>query len=361
MNQNLNSGKESLFRKLSLLSLVSVYFLILVGGIVRSTGSGMGCPDWPKCFDQWVPPTSSEQLPENYEEIYSAKRMAKNERFAKYLSFFGLNRTAEKILNRNSVSEATTFNKYKTWTEYFNRVLGVLVGLFITVTFISSLPLIRRRTGLFVIASLAFIMVVFQGWIGSVVVSTNLVPWMVTVHMLLALVIVGLLTLAVFSSRRSLRFNYKIFPGNIKPLLFIALILMVIQIALGTQVREAIDVIASNYNYGNRQQWIGELGLGFYVHRSFSLLILAIHVYILYRVWKKYSQGFIFRLAAVSLGVIFVTILSGAVMAYFSIPAFIQPLHLMLSSLIFGIQFLLLLAVFKNPVADHYPEFEFAS
>jgi cytochrome c oxidase assembly protein subunit 15 len=175
------STKKSInsYRRLSGITVVAVYFLILVGGIVRSTGSGMGCPDWPKCFGSIVPPTSVDQLPANYQEIYLEKRLAKNDRFVATLSKLG-------------------------FTEYINRLIGVVIGLLILATLIKSLSLWSQDKWIPGTAFLALVLVSFTGWIGSIVVSTNLLAWMITFHMLLALALVAVL---LYSHRRASRLH----------------------------------------------------------------------------------------------------------------------------------------------------------
>ena len=165
-----NTDKElSRLGKFSLLTLISVYFLILVGGIVRSTGSGMGCPDWPKCFGNWVPPTSISELPSDYKEVYSNKRAKKNQKLAVYLQTLGFDNLASDILNDDSILEEADFNPVKTWIEYVNRLVGVLIGLFIIVTVYLSTKFFNSDRKLFLTSLATLILVIFQGWIGSLV------------------------------------------------------------------------------------------------------------------------------------------------------------------------------------------------
>ncbi|MEO6977888.1 MAG: COX15/CtaA family protein, partial [Mucilaginibacter sp.] len=112
------------FQKINLATIILLFILILAGGVVRSTGSGMGCPDWPKCFGRYIPPTSVNELPKDYKQKYVAGRLAKNQRFAKTLDVFGYSDLAKRIREDRSILVPEDFNAAKTWTEYINRVIG---------------------------------------------------------------------------------------------------------------------------------------------------------------------------------------------------------------------------------------------
>jgi cytochrome c oxidase assembly protein subunit 15 len=335
------------FRKLTISTLVSVYILILVGGVVRSTGSGMGCPDWPKCFGQWTPPTSVNELPANYKETYSEYRHKKNERFAKYLTAFGFKETADKILNDDSVKEEADFNPVKTWIEYLNRVVGVIIGFLIFAVFVYSIRYWKTNRVITAIALLSFILVGFQGWLGSIVVSTNLTPWTITLHMFLAMVIVALLIYLVHVSQpeiqNSSQFNLQ---PSVKVLLVLCMVVLLVQILFGTQVREGIDRVARQIQ--GRENWISAIGMDFIIHRTFSWAVLILNAALVGKLWKMQAiNGFALTVILLILG----TILTGAGMAWFAVPPYLQPVHLLLATVTFGVQFLLVLKVgFKNSV-----------
>jgi len=327
------------FYKLSLSTLVAVYILILVGGVVRSTGSGMGCPDWPKCFGNWVPPTDVSQLPPNYKEIYADYRHQKNVRFAKYLRMIGMGTTADQLLNDESVLVEGDFNPTKTWIEYFNRITGVTIGFLIILVFAYSLKFWNSDRKLTIIAFLTLVLVIFQGWIGSFVVSSNLTPWTITVHMFLALLLVAMLVYLVHAVSPHE-------PAVSSPTgywwLMACIAVLLVQILLGTQVREAIDNVARTTE---RENWIASIQSAFTIHRSFSWLVLLLHVGLVFNLRRITALR---RLQMTLMLSIVLTILSGIGMAWFAVPAFLQPVHLLLATVCFGIQFLFLLKLSRK-------------
>ncbi|MBL7871465.1 MAG: COX15/CtaA family protein [Cyclobacteriaceae bacterium] len=330
------------FRKLCFLTLVAVYFLILVGGIVRTTGSGMGCPDWPKCFGTWVPPTSVNQLPANYKETFAEFRDKKNIKFAQYLSILGFEKTAQAILADESILVEADFNPVKTWIEYANRVVGVLIGFLIMGVFVMSLKFRTTRPAFFWISLTTLLTVIVQGWFGSIVVSTNLTSWTITLHMLLAFVLVGLLVWLYVNSGEQ---QPVIATKGIKWMVVVCMVLLVVQVLFGTEVRAAIDRV-SDLNMP-REIWIGQVWEEFIVHRTFSWVILITNGFLVVRLMKTSGRN---PLTLSLIVLILLTLFSGAGMAYFAVPAALQPIHLLVATVTFGVQFLLYLRLNTSPI-----------
>lgn len=312
------------FRKLGFWTVGAIYFLILVGGIVRATGSGMGCPDWPKCFGTWIPPTDVSQLPSNYKEIYGAKLKGEVE-----------------------------FNAIKTWIEYINRLVGVAIGFLVFGTFVSSLISFRKKDKTIVFLSLlATILVAFEGWLGSKVVSSELHPVMITLHMILSVIIVFILLYAVARS-----YNYVIEVEDVADksslsfLVSAAIFLTIGQVLLGTQVREVVDQVASVMGDALRTEWVANLGGKFQMHAFFSIVIVIINFLIYYRINKSINEkGLLSKFANWLLITIGIELISGLSLAYLGFPKLMQPVHLTLGTLAIGIQFVIFLFLNKERV-----------
>lgn len=357
--QETTFGKR--FRFWSVLTVISIYLLILVGGIVRATGSGMGCPDWPKCFGQWVPPTEASQLPADYKQVYTAQRVVKNQKLARTLASLGFKQVAGNIFDHPTQYIETDFNATKTWIEYVNRLLGALIGIFVFVTAVVAWPYWQRDRPVFWLAVASWLLTGFQGWLGSLVVSTNLLPVMVTIHMGLALFIVALLLYAAHRARwgsveqeLSHQLELETLGGQddeevavatgLRWLLWGALLLTFGQIIIGTQVREEIDQIAAVAGYAQRATWIDKLGSVFESHRTLSAIVVLVNVYVGYQLWQM-AVPTLRRLVMATWMVLGLEMVAGIMLAYFALPAFVQPIHLTLATMLFGTQFLTLLAL----------------
>jgi heme a synthase len=289
-------------------TICAIYLLIFVGGVVRSTGAGMGCPDWPKCFGLWIPPTSVEQLPENYQEIFGEK-----------------------------LKGEVVFNATKTWIEYLNRLLGVVIGFFVLGTFLFSF---YRKTSIKTryLTFLGLCLTLLQGWLGSKVVATELSHSMINVHLGLAIIIVLVYVYCYAIQENTMKLENS-FP---KLLMMLVLCLTVVQMFFGTEVRTAVDTLSKKLEGAFRATWLETIGIKFYIHRSFSLFVLFIN-YLLFRVVRNGFSDLVKKKLTYSvLTILGLEVVTGVILYYIGFPAFAQPIHLLFATLLLGVQFYIL-------------------
>lgn len=323
------------FIRLNWFTLVFIYLVIIAGSFVRITGSGMGCPDWPKCFGQYIPPTTDANLPEDYKNIYVEKRLKKIDRFSSFLEKIGMKDVAVKIRSDKSILLEQDFNARKTWTEYINRLFGVLAGFGVLFVWISVLRKYRNKKLVF-LSSLNLILLVIQAWFGSIVVASNLVPWTITVHLLLALLIVCIQLILVQKTSITQQIPL-ITSKRIRWIIWIVFIITFIQMFLGTQVREAIDVLVKQ-GY-SREYWVENIGLPFFIHRSFSWIVLILLAYL----WFLNKKYFRIPLINLSVYILLLELISGILLAYVNMPGLVQTSHLLFACILFGTLFMKIL------------------
>ena len=320
-------------------ALVLVYLVILAGALVRMTGSGMGCPDWPKCFGYYIPPTDISTVQLEDGRSYSKGQMviyhdtlwiAENE-FQYTSEFWKTNSGSEAALKVYPKPQYAEFNAFHTWTEYINRLLTGLLGLPILVmTFLAMLYYKRSNDYWPVIYSVfAIVMILFEAWLGKMVVDKNLNTSTITLHMVGSLGI--LLSLLFLIRRTNEKANYTI-PVVLRKALSFFFIIHLVQLLLGTQVRESVDLLLDIL--------IDNLPVGFKIHRSFSILIviLATMMYFQYKRLEIKPRKFTYLFVVLGLEVLF-----GVGLAYLGLPKVLQPLHLLFSILLFALSGMLLL------------------
>ena len=329
---------KSYFLKSAKVSLVLVYLVIFAGAFVRLTGSGMGCPDWPKCFGYYIPPTEKKELlftPNR--AYYKGQVIIKDETLLVVKSdFFSKSNFDSSNWEKYTKHDYAIFNPMHTWVEYINRLLGALAGIFCFLTFILSFGFWKQNKRLVLLSFLICILMGFQAWLGKTVVDSVLNPFKISLHMLTALLII-IFQIYLISSVKLKERLVKVDTKFNKILLF-AIFLTLIQILLGTSVRQHVDLISESG--APKILWLQNPAITFYIHRSFSILVLLTNLYLLNRNRRLKLN---FQKINWILVLIGIEIFTGIFMFYLDFPFGTQTIHVVLATILFGIQFYLFL------------------
>tara|TARA_B100000073_G_scaffold12890_1_gene10698 strand:- start:482 stop:1510 length:1029 start_codon:yes stop_codon:yes gene_type:complete len=339
---------NSLYRK-TIISIVIVYLVILAGGIVRMTGSGMGCPDWPKCFGFLIPPTERSQLEWKSNSEYNKNQIVIIDEKLFYANnkFKSKNKFEMSNWSKYTKHDYSKFNVYHTWIEYINRLIGAIAGLSVLILFVNSLKFLKTKKIITGLSFLALIAIIFQAWLGKMVVDSNLTANTITIHMLMAIILLFILfSILAISNPNKKRVKIS---RNISILVLISIVLLLIQIITGTEVRKFIDIKMELLNYAEKERWIENISSSFSFHRSFSWAIIFVNSLIYYHARKL---GLKLKIIHIVNTLIFFQISSGIIMYYFHFPFSSQPIHLLISTMIISIQFyfLLLYKTSKNAI-----------
>ncbi len=314
----MNGTRLKAFARMALATTIATYTLILVGALVRAAGAGLGCPDWPKCFGSWIPPVQASQLPPGW--------------------------------------DPAQFNATLTWLEYTNRLLGVTIGLLIVATLVMALLWHRHRPRLLWPSVAAAVLVGFQGWLGGQVVRSGLEPWMITAHMVVALVIVTLLLYATFHARlqrAGLPRSSDPARRRFRLAVVAVIVLSLVQVGLGTNVRGAMEHAVDQNPELPRSEWVEQVGTLDKVHRGYSQILLLATIGL--AVWSRRrfrdDTGLV-RAADASVALVVAQMALGAALVYLDVPPVAQLLHLSAASVYLGMLTLLALQSQREPVAS---------
>ena len=325
------------FIKISKISLILVLLVILAGSLVRMTGSGMGCPDWPKCFGYLIPPTNISEIEWSPNKSYKKGIILRNNgklivSKSDFISSNQINFSNWKNYTKHNYSD---FDATKTWIEFINRLLGAIAGLATLIMFVFSFSYWNKKNILILNSLLIIIGMGFQAWLGKLVVDSNLAPYKITVHMLMALVIISLIIYSIFKTQKNLKGEI-IRDSFVKNLVSFTVLISLIQIVIGTQVREFIDLQYEIYGPNNKDKWLNAPNFYFYFHRTFSILILLLNFGLYYLIkLRNYSSIIIRKISFI----IFLEIVVGIVMYYIDFPFLSQPIHLLLATILFSYQY----------------------
>jgi len=283
-------------------SIVFTYALIFIGGFVRVTDSGLGCPDWPKCFDRWYPPLTISDIPKDFTTYYD---------------------------NYNCIESeiCKEFDITKAWIEYLNRLFGSITGIVILITVLFLYKIRSNYKSAFYLGAMALFLTCIEGLIGKYVVTSHLEGGVVTIHLLIALIIISLLIMSysfINKGNMDIKSNYTPDQINVMNWIFTFMIIVII---LGTQVRENIEDLIPLSIMGPFKYLHSLLGIG-------TLMLTGV-------LWNKITSNNnevnTKNYIKILLNIFIIQVVLGYFMVFGGLPPYAKLLHMWLASIGVGI------------------------
>lgn len=311
------------FQKLAIGALVSVLILMFVGAIVRVSGAGMGCPDWPTCWGCLIPPTHVDQV--DFAKLPIEKFQKKAERMGRDPSTI-----SEESLRRE-------FNPRHVWTEFVNRLTSLPVGFFSLATFIAAFWQREKRPLVFWMAFISLAVVLINAWMGARVVYSGLKPGVLTTHLALAMSLLGTLAYCAWRGTDT-PWRVQMAAAPLAQLRLAVTVLLLVIFAegiIGAQVREMTDEMAKFHDNAPRSTWIQELegSWKYLAHRSFSWVVLLVSIWA-WVLTKRHRVGGPGPIERTVLGIVLAQMVLGVVMSQVHIYSWVQVLHVGLAAIL---------------------------
>ncbi len=298
------------FRRLSLVTAVAAFALVVLGGVVRVTGSGLGCPDWPLCYGGLLPPLESQAI-----------------------------------------------------IEFSHRIVAsLLVGPLVLATVVVAWIAYRRERWLVITATLALILLVAQALLGGATVLNELPGPIVAAHLALGQALLACLVLvAVVAYRGPLAILNNLRPDGRPdrfPLLLLASGIGVYGLMISGSIVTASGATRACFDWPLCQGDVFPDQLLPAIHMAHRFLAVIIGIFVMFVLHLGIRQRFrppYVRYMSMAVATMFVAqVMVGAATVWLTFPAEFQALHLAAATMVWtSVALLAFLAFTQHPTHGH--------
>jgi len=317
----MNLSKIVFLRKVSFYTSAVTYLWIFLGGLVRVSGAANSCPEWPTCFGLLFPPMSIDQIPVGFDIEF--------------------------------------YDPMLTWLVFIYKYFGLYVLLSIGFTIVVAFQSVKYVSKVFFTLLSALLIILLDLWFSLSLVSPETAPLAITIHYILSLIVASLLvyvTTQVYLLENPNSEEKSEYPAPSQIMFSFLWAFGIIQIALGTRVREQLEWVSEQLPMLARQEWLAEIGSIGFLH-GFTGVVQCIGTWAIgYWILKnsKKPSKLVSNFMNGVMGLMLAQILLGVALFMAGLPAIVQLLHEWGSSLYIGLILALYSTfVYKNSNQQH--------